>query len=256
MSKSHSRKGSSSRGQSKRRKAPRESLPAANGAYPASALHANGIALAPYAVAGVFAVLGAGLGAYVSALTVTVNGANQERQKHETRIREARAVRLSTIAALQDVVQYARMAAVRAHYNARIWQPSVDALVDRVTNAETVNGFDNDEWPLVAAAASEARHGLLRLQSLARNPFISGLDRTNADVDREQTEYVTTIHEVGERTFQALAAVLRKTTGYCEDLPQTTVADLLDALRSVHGQQPMHVTRDQPDEKFVRVPDP
>lgn len=256
MSKSGVGKAAESRGQSKHRKAARKSAAAENGSYPPPSTYTNGVLLAPFVVAGVFAVLGAGLGAYISALGVSLNGQSKERHKNEDLIREARAVRLSTVAAVQDLVQYARMAAVRAHYNARIWQPSVDALVDRVTDPDTVVGFENDEWPLVAAAASEARLGLLRLQSLSRNPFISGLDRANSEVDAEQTEYVTTIHDVGERTFRALAAALRKVADNAEELPQTTVAELIDALRSVHGQPPMHITRAQPGERFVRMQDP
>jgi hypothetical protein len=255
MSKSGVGKATASRAPSERRKAARKSEAVENGAYPASFSN-NGVALAPYAVAGVFAVLGAGLGAYISVLGASLNGESQARRKHEDVVREARGVRLSTIAALQDMVQYARMAAVRAHYNARIWQPSVDVLVSRVTSPGTVVGFERDEWALVANAASEARLGLLRLQSISRNPFISGLDRTNAEVDAEQTEYVATIHDVGERTFRALAAALRKTTEYADELPQTTVADLIDALRSVHGQPLVHVTRQHPEERFVRTQDP
>jgi hypothetical protein len=209
----------------------------------------------PYAVAGVFAVLGAALGAYVSALTASHAAQEQERRRHADSERDVRAVRLSTVAALRDLIQYARIAATRAHFNARIWQPSVDALVERVTNPRTVNGFSDDEWPLVAAAASEARLGLLRLQSIARNPFITGLDRTNSEVDAEQMEYVQTIYDVGQRTHSALANALRKTTDHDEEPLQASVPDLVSALRAVHGQPPVHVTRWNPGERFERARD-
>src|ERR1700726_1081421 len=73
--------------------------------------------IAPYIIGGVFTLLGAALGGGISLLTTARNSETQKAIQQAEFARDARSVRLSTIAAVKDLVQYARAAAEQAHYN-------------------------------------------------------------------------------------------------------------------------------------------
>jgi hypothetical protein len=211
--------------------------------------------LMPYLITGGFtlaaALGGTALGGWISAKTTEQNTRNARDLQQQRFDRDARAVRLSTIAALRDLVQYAEAAATLAHFNLDLWEPSISTLVARVTEPETVHGFADNEWHLVATAASEGRLGLVRLGGLSANPFLQDLNRRNALVDGSQRHYVSTIREVGVRLYERLAAALRLLGEELPDIEQGGIMDLVDHFRRPLGQRPMMETAQNPDGMYV-----
>jgi hypothetical protein len=193
------------------------------------------------------ALAGTALGGYVSTKTTEQNTRSARELQQQRFDRDARAVRLSTIAALRDLLQYAEAAATLAHFNTDLWEPSVSTLVERVTQPETVHGFSDEEWPLVATAASEARLGLVRLGGLPANPFLHDLNRRNGLVDGSQRHYVATIREVGVRLHERLAASLRSLGQPVPDIAQGGIMEIIDRFRMPLGQKPMMVTAQDPE---------
>jgi|GEM_PF-6991014 len=209
----------------------------------AASVATNWIAIvAPYVVTLVAACVGAG----ISLVTTSKNAENAREIQDANFAREARAVRLSTIAALRDLLQYATAAAALGHFNRDLWEPSAEVLVKRITEPPTVHGFDDAEWAFVAAAASEARLGVVRLQGLPPNPFLYRLDRTNNEVDGDQVTYMMTIRDVGERLHARLSQALGKIGDAPGPIPVPDVTELVDSFRIQIGQARLDETRQAP----------
>jgi hypothetical protein len=193
-------------------------------------------------------IAGAVFGGRISERTTALNAKAQLDLQNERFKREERAARLSTIAALRDLVQYAGAAAAQAHYNVNLWEPSVATLASRVSVPETVYGFTDEEWAAVANAASVARLGLVRLQGLASDPtpLSENLDRVNQEVDRDQTHYVATIRDVGLSLYSALRTALAPLGNPLPNIDFPPMPDLVDGWRQRIGQRPLLETRQNP----------